>query len=87
MFFLAISHLMSAMNPVLIQFPAERAVFLREENAKLYSTWTYFLGKSSIEMPFLVVVPLAMCLIYYWMMNLNYSNGSIVVLHIVISIL
>lgn len=48
---------MMALNPVMIQFPAERDVFLREENAKLYTLTAYFLGKSTVEFPFLIFAP------------------------------
>lgn len=50
---------MMALNPVMIQFPAERDVFLREENAKLYTIGAYFLGKSTVEFPFLIFAPIA----------------------------
>ena len=58
LFFLVMSSFMGALNPVMIQFPAEREVFLREENSKLYSTAAYFTGKSSVEVPFLFVFPI-----------------------------
>ena len=50
-------HLMGSINPVIIQFPAEREVFLREENSKLYGAGAYFLGKSTVEVPFLIIIP------------------------------
>jgi len=52
------SSFMGALNPVMVQFPAEREVFLREENSKLYSTAAYFTGKSSVELPFLFLFPI-----------------------------
>lgn len=58
LFFLSINHFMSSLGPVLIQFPAERAVFLREENSKLYTSFAYFLGKSTVEIPFLIIIPI-----------------------------
>lgn len=58
LFFMSVGGIFGALNPVMIQFPAERAVFLREENSKLYSTAAYFLGKSSMEIPFLFIVPI-----------------------------
>ena len=39
------SNMMSNLNPVIITFGIERGVFLKEENAKMYTTWTYFIGK------------------------------------------
>ncbi len=49
---------MSACMPTVISFPVERAVFLREENSKLYTTSAYFTGKSIIEVPLLLVIPI-----------------------------
>jgi len=75
---------MMALNPVMITFPSERAVFLREENSKLYTTGAYFIGKSSVEMPLLILVPIIQELICYWMISYNDSNVSIVLIHLVI---
>ena len=44
LFFNSISQFMASMNPVILTFPAERGVFLKEENAKLYRTSSYFTG-------------------------------------------
>jgi hypothetical protein len=43
---------MASLNPTILTFPAERAVFLKEENSKLYRTFSYFMGKTSLEFPF-----------------------------------
>ena len=45
LFNLVMSNLMSNLNPVIITFGIERGVFLKEENARMYTTWTYFIGK------------------------------------------
>ncbi|CAK84182.1 unnamed protein product (macronuclear) [Paramecium tetraurelia] len=87
LFFLVISNFMQALNAVIIQFPAERDVFLREENSKLYSTFAYFVGKSSIEIPFLILFPIIQQLIGYWMIGLNDQSASTVVIHIFVCIL
>lgn len=52
------NHFMMAVNPVVVTFPAERDVFLREENSKLYSVTAYFIGKSTMEFPFMVIIPI-----------------------------
>lgn len=75
---------MGSLNPVIIQFPAERAVFLREENSKLYSATAYFLGKSSVEIPFMLIIPVIQELISYWMVKYNDSSAEIVVVHMFI---
>ncbi|CAD8191656.1 unnamed protein product [Paramecium pentaurelia] len=87
LFFLVMSSFMQALNAVIVQFPAERDVFLREENSKLYSTLAYFTGKSSIEIPFLILFPIIQQLISYWMMGLNDQTASIVVIHIFVCVL
>jgi ABC-type multidrug transport system permease subunit len=65
---------MLALSPVMISFPIERAVFLKEENSKLYSTMAYFVGKSSVEIPFMIVLPVVQQLIIYWMVGMNDSR-------------
>ncbi|CAD8074233.1 unnamed protein product [Paramecium primaurelia] len=82
LFFLVMSSFMTALNPVIVQFPQERDVFLREENSKLYSTFAYFVGKSSIEIPFLIIFPIIQQLICYWMIDLNDQTASIVLINI-----
>ena len=77
-FFMTVAGIMGALNPVMIQFPAERAVFLREENSKLYTTFAYFLGKSSMEIPFMFIVPIIQQLICYWMIGLNDTKYRII---------
>ena len=44
--------------PVILAFAIERDVFLREENSKLYSTFSYFIGKSTVELPLIVLGPI-----------------------------
>jgi ABC-type multidrug transport system permease subunit len=65
---------MLALSPVMISFPVERAVFLKEENSKLYSTMAYFVGKSSVEIPFMIVLPVVQQLIVFWMVGMNDSR-------------
>lgn len=49
LFLTGLSNLMSSMNGVLVAFPAEREVFLKEENSKYYSTLAYLFGRLSLE--------------------------------------
>lgn len=48
---------MTSMFPMVLTFPNERAVFLKEENGKYYSISSYFLGRTLLEYPFLVIFP------------------------------
>ena len=58
MFFLCINLTMGTLFPVVLQFATERDVFLREENSKLYTTFSYFMGKSFVEIPFCLITPI-----------------------------
>ena len=62
---------MMALVPVTLVFPLERPVFLKEEGAKLYSTFPYWLSHNIIELPLLVIFPLITCLIIYWLAGLS----------------
>lgn len=49
---------MVSIMPMVLTFPEERAVFLKEENGKYYSITSYFIGRTVLEFPFLVIFPL-----------------------------
>ena len=74
LFFLAVSQFMMSMNGVILTFPLEREVFLRETGANLYSVSSYFFGRSSTELPFLTLLPFIFCCIVYWIIGFNNSN-------------
>merc|ERR1711904_317178 len=48
---LMIGTMFSSAQPLLLQFPLERPVFLREYGANMYGTLPYFLSKMIIELP------------------------------------
>jgi len=48
MFNIAVGFLILAMTPVSLVFPTERNVFLKEESAKLYGTFSYFLSRNAV---------------------------------------
>lgn len=62
---------MMTLNPCILTFPSERAVFLREENAKLYSVGPYFMGKFIVDAFPSVFFPAISALVVYWMVGLN----------------
>jgi hypothetical protein len=45
MFILCMNLTIGSVFPVVLQFATERDVFLREENSKLYTTFSYYMGK------------------------------------------
>lgn len=43
---------------------------MKEEGARLYNTTTFYLSRTIVELPFLVIIPLLMAVILYWMTGL-----------------
>ncbi|CAJ1422261.1 unnamed protein product [Effrenium voratum] len=74
---MAIMAMMGAAQPVLLQFPQERPVFLREYAANQYGVVSYFLSKTLVELPVVLTSNLLSFLIAYWWMGLH---GSLVLL-------
>jgi len=49
---------------------------LKEENTKLYSVFSYFFGKSIVELPYSIIYPTILSAMVYWACNLNYDEVS-----------
>jgi len=78
---------MMALNPVILTFPIERAVFLREENSKFYNVTAYFIAKTLVELPILTITPIISVLIAYWMVGLNDDSAKTVITYLIIFVL
>jgi len=74
LFFLTISQFMTSMSSVLLTFPTERAVFLKENGAGMYSVSAYFFGRSATELPFVTLFPFIFSCIVYWIVGFNNTN-------------
>jgi ATP-binding cassette, subfamily G (WHITE), eye pigment precursor transporter len=68
--------MMSALAPVELVFPTERAVFLKEEGSKLYSVFSYYMSRNIIELPSSFIFPLLQVLIMYWFAGLSNTAGQ-----------
>jgi ATP-binding cassette subfamily G (WHITE) protein 2 len=77
---------MGSFQPVILTFSEERLVFLKEVNGKLYGVTSYFLGKTIPEIIPIVLMPILMGIIVYWMVGLNYSSSNEPLILILISI-
>ena len=55
-FFYQIMHLLD---------PRERALFLKEENSKMYRVLSYFIGTLIIDLPILLITPILFDLAIY----------------------
>lgn len=47
-------------------FQAERPVFLREYASQMYGVLPYYFGKTTVELPVLLAIPIIPLLITYW---------------------
>ena len=65
-FFTLISTFVTSMQFVILTFPEERELFLREQSNKMYGVFSYFISKSIMEIPLLIFIPLLVTLIVYW---------------------
>ena len=68
---LSISAMFSAVQPILLTFPIERPVFLREYSSGFYSVFTHFLSKTFIELFLNFIFTFVMMIITYWAIGLN----------------
>eukprot|EP00929_Paragymnodinium_shiwhaense_P000709 TRINITY_DN100947_c0_g1_i1.p1 TRINITY_DN100947_c0_g1~~TRINITY_DN100947_c0_g1_i1.p1 ORF type:complete len:633 (+),score=175.17 TRINITY_DN100947_c0_g1_i1:84-1982(+) len=68
---LGISGMFGSAQPLLLTFASERPVFMREKAANMYGTAPYFLSKTLVELPLLVLQNTVMWLIAYWMMAMK----------------
>lgn len=75
-FFFIIGMVMTNLMPVILTFPVERGVFLREYSSNMYGVIPYFLGRSLIEMPVLILFTLLLDAICYYIIGWNDANAG-----------
>lgn len=68
---LMIGVMFGSAQPLLLQFPLERPIFLREYAANMYGVVPYFLAKTLVEAPMSFLTALETFLISYWIMDLQ----------------
>merc|ERR1712048_506249 len=66
-----IGTMFGAAQPLLLQFPSERPIFLREYAANMYGTIPYFLAKTLLEIPLAFLTSLETWLISYFIMGFS----------------
>lgn len=69
LFFVGIGQIMSALNGVLLTFPLERALLVREYSNGMYSVPSYYLGKMVSTIPFDIFFPILFSCISYFMVG------------------
>ena len=66
----------NAVQGVILVFPDERPVFLKEVNNNFYSASAYFFAKIFAELPATVLVPFIFGLISYFAIGLNTASPA-----------
>jgi len=69
-----------AAQPLILQFPSERPIFLREYAANMYGTIPYFLAKTIVEIPVGFLTSLENWLISYFIMGFSGNFFYLVVI-------
>ena len=67
----AISGMFGAAQPLLMRFPLDRGIFLREFATGAYGAPAYFVSKMLVEMPQTFMNAIVVFLVCYWMMALK----------------
>jgi len=83
-FFISVNQTMTAMFSVLLLFIIERPVFLREYANKTYGTWTYFVSKSIIEIPFQFIFPIVFSFMVYFAAGMTVEIGRFLVFNLIL---
>ncbi|KAL4474974.1 hypothetical protein ABPG74_001670 [Tetrahymena malaccensis] len=79
LYFTCVNQLMMALNPCLLTFPSMSTIFLREQNSKLYSTLSYFIGRLLIEIIPQIIAPIIFGIIQFYMIGLNdHTAGNVI---------
>ena len=75
--FLLIGSMMSSAQPLILTYPYERPVFIREYSGGMYNILPYFLSKVTYEMPFAVIQCVLVLVVNYYMTGLIGNFGII----------
>lgn len=71
---LSFYHVFSVLNV----FPFEVPIFMREYGTGLYSAGVYYLSKTIVEIPFLIIIPIIYMSILYWMSGLIQDGAAFI---------
>lgn len=69
----AISSMFGSAQPVMLMFPFERPMFLREYSTGTYSCFAYFTGKVVIELPLTLLQTIVQYILIYFLVDLQGS--------------
>ncbi|EAR87056.1 ABC transporter family protein (macronuclear) [Tetrahymena thermophila SB210] len=87
LFLTGMAMFMKSLNGVLLSFPAEREVFLKEENSKYYSTFSYLVGRLTLEYAQITIYPFINAIFVYFMVGLNTTNAGLFFYFVFVNVL
>ncbi len=76
LFFLCMNQFQQSFNPVIITFPLERAIFLREQNSGLYGVYAYYIARIFPETLMAIFFPCILTPITYFLVGLSTTQVS-----------
>lgn len=79
LFFITMNIAFNAIQNVILIFPDERPVFLREVNNNMYKTSPYFWAKILSELPFSIMTPTIFGVIVYFAIGYNPDFGTFLI--------
>ena len=65
---------MGNIQGTLLTFQSERPVFLREQANNMYSVGTYYLAKTLVETPVLLLTPIVFAVVVYFGIGLTITG-------------
>ncbi|KAL4446966.1 hypothetical protein ABPG74_014938 [Tetrahymena malaccensis] len=74
-YFLAQNLHMNTLFPIVLSLPLEKAIYLKEQNAKLYTATTYIIAKLLVESILAILCPVIFVSISYYMIGLSPNFG------------
>lgn len=87
LFFIILTISFNAIQNIILIFPDERPVFLREVNNNMYSVSSYFSAKVVSELPAAIIIPVIFGCIVYFAVGLSTVHNYTFVLFLGIIIL
>lgn len=81
LYFVCLSISFNACQTIILIFPEERPVFLREAHNKMYTVSAYFFGKLLAEIPATIFVPVLNSSIIYFYLGLSTQNSWTFAMH------
>ena len=76
LYFILLSIAFNSTQTIILLFPEERPVFLREISNKMYTVSAYFFGKLIAEIPGTLLVPIINASISYYYLGFNTNTPS-----------